>query len=62
MSLSVEQINKLESENERLTKEVKQWKHEYEVLDACLELAQGKITELKADNERLKKRFNDYQD
>jgi predicted phage gp36 major capsid-like protein len=24
------------------------WKHEYEVLDACCELAQGKIAELQA--------------
>ena len=29
MSLSIEQINKLQGENERLTKEVEQWKYEY---------------------------------
>lgn len=33
--------------------QIEQWKHEYEVLDACCELAQGKITELKAENDRL---------
>lgn len=37
-----------------MNKEAEQWKHEYEVLDACLELAQGKIAELKAENDRLK--------
>lgn len=37
-----------------LKQEIEQWKHEYEVLDACCELAQGKIAELKAENERLK--------
>ena len=57
MSLSVEQINKLESENERLTKEVKQWKYEYEMLDACCELYSAKVKDLKAENEHLKKEF-----
>lgn len=38
-----------------LKQEIEQWKHEYEVLDACCELAQGKIAELKAENEQLKK-------
>ncbi len=52
--LSVEQINKLESENERLTKEVVQWKHEYEMLDACCELYSAKLKELKAENDLLK--------
>lgn len=33
--------------------QIEQWKHEYEVLDACCELAQGKIAELKAENEKL---------
>ena len=37
-----------------------QWKHEYEILDACLELAQGKIAELKAENERLKEEIKRY--
>lgn len=37
-----------------LKQEIEQWKHEYEVLDACCELAQGKIAELKAENDRLK--------
>ena len=37
-----------------LKQEIAQWKHEYEVLDACCELAQGKIAELKAENDRLK--------
>ena len=38
-----------------LKQEIEQWKHEYEVLDACCELAQGKIAELKAENDRLNK-------
>lgn len=37
-----------------LKQEIEQWKHEYEVLDACCELAQGKIEELKAENDSLK--------
>lgn len=37
-----------------MNKEAEQWKHEYEVLDACLELAQGKIEELKVENDSLK--------
>lgn len=37
-----------------LKQEIEQWKHEYEVLDACCELAQSKIEELKAENERLR--------
>ncbi|MBP3846685.1 hypothetical protein J6I39_02935 [bacterium] len=53
MSLSVEQINKLESENERLTKEVKQWKYEYEMLDACCELYSAKLQDFKEKNEKL---------
>ena len=38
-----------------LKQEIEQWKHEYEVLDACCELAQGKIAELKAENDKLNK-------
>ena len=59
--LSVNEINLLQKQNEALKKqnknlqqEVKQWKHEYEMLDACIELEQGKIADLKAENERLK--------
>ena len=37
-----------------LKQEIEQWKHEYEVLDACCELAQGKIAELKQDIEAYK--------
>jgi hypothetical protein len=43
--------------------QIEQWKHEYEVLDACLELTQGKIAELKAENNRLKElkcKFKEY--
>lgn len=54
MSLSVEQINNLQQENERLAKEVAQWKHEYEMLDACCELYSAKLKEPKAENDRLK--------
>lgn len=42
-----------------LKQEIEQWKHEYEVLDACCELAQSKIEELKAENERLKEEIKE---
>lgn len=64
MSLSVEQINKLESENERLTKEVKQWQYEYEMLDACCELYSAKVQQLKEENfnwEQINKMQEKYQ-
>lgn len=38
MTLSIEEINKLEKDNERLRQEVIQWQHEYEMLDACIEI------------------------
>ncbi|MBQ1769100.1 MAG: hypothetical protein IIZ99_00150 [Turicibacter sp.] len=54
-------MEELQAQNEALKKqcnslqqEVKQWKYEYEILDACIELEQGKIAELKAENEKLK--------
>lgn len=54
-------MEELQAQNEALKKqcsslqqEVKQWKKEYEILDACIELEQGKIAELKAENVRLK--------
>ena len=50
MQTKSEMINRIAE----LAKEVEQWKHEYEILDACCELAQGKIAELKAENERMK--------
>lgn len=62
MSLSVEQINKLESENERLTKEVKQWQYEYEMLDACCELYSAKVQGLKKEIERLTKEIKTFED
>lgn len=49
MQTKSEMINRIAE----LAQEVEQWKHEYEVLDACCELAQGKIAELKAENDRL---------
>jgi cell division protein FtsB len=59
--MNTEEIKLLQAQNEALKKqcnnlqqEVKQWKHEYEMLDACIELEQGKIAELKAENDRLK--------
>lgn len=51
MQTKSEMINRIAE----LAEEVEQWKHEYKVLDACLELAQGKIAELKAENDRLNK-------
>lgn len=60
--MNAEEIKLLQAQNEALKKqcnnlqqEVKQWKHEYEMLDACIELEQGKIAELKAENDRLNK-------
>ena len=53
MSLSIEQINKLQGENERLTKEVEQWKYEYDLLDACIELMKIKINSLEKTISRL---------
>ena len=50
MQTKSEMINRIAE----LAEEVEQWKHEYEALDACLELAQSKIAELKAENERMK--------
>lgn len=50
MQTKSEMINRIAE----LAEEVEQRKHEYEVLDACLELAQGKIAELKAENEKYK--------
>jgi len=62
--MNAEEIKLLQAQNEALKKqcnslqqEVKQWKHEYEILDACIELEQGKMSELKAENERLKEKF-----
>lgn len=49
MQTKNEMINRIAE----LAEEVEQRKQEYEVLDACLELAQGKIAELKAENEKL---------
>lgn len=43
-----------------LKQEIAQWKHEYEVLDACCELAQGKIAELKAENAELRGKLEGY--
>jgi hypothetical protein len=47
--LSIEEINLLKAQNEQLKqqnislqKEVNQWKKEYEMLDACLELLKMK--------------------
>lgn len=54
MALSIEDINKLESENKELKKQVAQWQHEYELLDACIEIYEQKVKELKQENERLK--------
>lgn len=51
MQTKSEMINRIAE----LAEEVEQWKHEYEILNACCELAQGKIAELKAENDRLKK-------
>lgn len=54
MQTKSEMINRIAE----LAQEVKQWKHEYEILDACIELEQGKIAELKAENEILKQALN----
>lgn len=51
MQTKSEMINRIAE----LAKEVEQWQHEYEVLDACCELAQGKIAELKQDIEAYKR-------
>ena len=53
MSLSIEQISNLQQENERLAKEVEQWKHEYEMLDACCELYSAKLQDFKEKNKKL---------
>lgn len=65
--MNTEEIKLLQAQNEALKKqcnslqqEVKQWKHEYEMFDACIELEKGKIAELKAENERLKTQYNCY--
>lgn len=50
---SIDEINKLKEENERLKKEVKTWKHEYEMLDACCELYSAKLQDFKEKNEKL---------
>lgn len=50
MQTKNEMINRIAE----LAEEVEQWKHEYKVLDACLELAQGKIEKLKQNNEAYK--------
>lgn len=44
-------IAELAQENAELKQEVKQWKDEYEILDACIELEQGKMSELKEEIE-----------
>ena len=51
--MNAEEIKLLQAQNEALKKqcnslqqEVKQWKHEYEMLDACIELEQRKVAEL----------------
>jgi hypothetical protein len=49
-----EKISKFLKDYKTKDEQIEQWKHEYEVLDACLELAQGKIAELKVENERLR--------
>ncbi len=49
-----EKIKKYLKKYKTKDEQIKQWKHEYEVLDACCELAQGKIAELKAENELLR--------
>lgn len=49
-----EKISKFLKDYKTKDEQIAQWKHEYEVLDACCELAQGKIAELKAENDRLK--------
>ena len=72
--MNAEEMKLLQAQNEALKKqcnslqqEVKQWKYEYEILDACIELEQGKIAELKAENDKLKRqlefdsRYNDMQ-
>lgn len=56
MQTKNEMINRIAE----LANEVEQWKHEYKVLDACLELAQGKIAEPKAENEKLKEEIKRY--
>lgn len=58
----ISRIAELAKENAELQQEVKQWKHEYEMLDACIELEQGKITELQAYkdvNEDFKKAWEE---
>lgn len=55
----INRIAELAKENAELKEEVKQWKHEYEMLDACIELEQGKMSELKAENERLKEQVKE---
>jgi peptidoglycan hydrolase CwlO-like protein len=65
--MNAEEIKLLQAQNEALKKqcnnlqqEVKQWKHEYEILDACIELEQGKIAELKAENTELREKLEGY--
>lgn len=41
---------------------VKKWVHEYNMLDACIELEQGKIAELKAENEIILDRLTQYEE
>lgn len=48
-----EKISKFLKDYKTKDEQIEQWKHKYEVLDACCELAQGKIAELKAENEKL---------
>ena len=63
--LSVNEINLLQKQNEALKKqnenlqrEVKQWKHEYEILDACIELSNLSKEELKRLYENIERTKN----
>ena len=59
--MNTEEIKLLQAQNEALKKqcnslqqEVKQWKYEYEMLDACIELEQGKIAKLQEKIKTIK--------
>ena len=66
--MCIEELKLLQAQNEELKKqntnlqqEVKQWKYEYEMLDTCLELEQGKISELKKEISTLQGSIDAYQ-
>lgn len=64
--MNTEEIKLLQAQNEALKqqnislqKEVKQWKHEYEMLDACIESEQRKIAELQGKLDAYKMSENE---